>query len=128
MSDRTFYASARSLRRALSRGALGFLLTGAAVEALAIPTCMVASGATLSFGAIVALASTGDVTTNSGTSFWVNCTAEVSAAPAPLCVAANAHVGRQFPSFCVERDVRRRRGRFRCITGDCPCANSLRRC
>jgi hypothetical protein len=29
----------------------------------------------------VALASTGDVTTNSGSSFWVNCTSDVAAAP-----------------------------------------------
>jgi hypothetical protein len=36
----------------------------------------------LSFGAVVALASTGDVTTNSGSSFWVNCTSDVAAAPA----------------------------------------------
>jgi hypothetical protein len=36
----------------------------------------------LSFGAVVALASTGDVTTNSGSSLWVNCTSEVAAAPA----------------------------------------------
>jgi len=48
----------------------------------AVPTCTVASGAMLSFGAVVALASTGDVTTNSGSSFWVNCTSDVAAAPA----------------------------------------------
>jgi spore coat protein U-like protein len=36
----------------------------------------------LSFGAVVALASTGDVTTNSGGSFWVNCTSDVAAPPA----------------------------------------------
>jgi len=49
--------------------------------AFAIPTCTVASGATLSFGAVVALASTGDVTANSGGSFWVNCTSDVSTTP-----------------------------------------------
>ena len=48
----------------------------------AVPTCTIASGATLSFGAVVALAGTGDVTTNSGSSFWVNCTSDVAAAPA----------------------------------------------
>jgi spore coat protein U-like protein len=58
------------------------LLAGAGLSAHAIPTCTIASGATLSFGAIVALASTGDVTTNSGSSFWVNCTSDVAAVPA----------------------------------------------
>jgi spore coat protein U-like protein len=53
-----------------------------ATPALAAPTCTIASGATLSFGAVVALASTGDVTTNSGTSLWVNCNSDVTAAPA----------------------------------------------
>ena len=47
----------------------------------AVPTCTIASGAMLSFGAVVALASTGDVNTNSGSSFWVNCTSDVAAAP-----------------------------------------------
>jgi spore coat protein U-like protein len=58
------------------------LAAGACMSAQAIPTCTIASGATLSFGAVVALASTGDVTTNSGSSFWVNCTSDVAAAPA----------------------------------------------
>jgi spore coat protein U-like protein len=58
------------------------LATGACMSAQAIPTCTIASGAMLSFGAVVALASTGDVTTNSGSSFWVNCTSDVAAAPA----------------------------------------------
>jgi hypothetical protein len=58
------------------------LLAGAGLSAQAVPTCTIASGATLSFGAMVALASTGDVTTNSGSSFWVNCTSDVAAAPA----------------------------------------------
>jgi spore coat protein U-like protein len=53
-----------------------------ATPALAAPTCTIASGATLSFGAVVALASTGDVTTNSGTSLWVNCNSDVTGAPA----------------------------------------------
>lgn len=58
------------------------LLAGACLSAQAVPTCTIASGAMLSFGAMVALASTGDVTTNSGSSFWVNCTSDVAVAPA----------------------------------------------
>lgn len=58
------------------------LAAGACMPAQAVPTCTVASGAMLSFGAVVALASTGDVSTNSGSSFWVNCTSDVAAAPA----------------------------------------------
>lgn len=58
------------------------LVAGACTSVQAVPTCTVASGAMLSFGAVVALASTGDVTTNSGSSFWVNCTSDVAAAPA----------------------------------------------
>lgn len=58
------------------------LASGACMPVQAVPTCTIASGAMLSFGAVVALASTGDVTTNSGSSFWVNCTSDVAAAPA----------------------------------------------
>lgn len=47
-----------------------------------MPTCTVASSAALSFGNVVALASTGDVTTNNGSSFWVNCTSDVANTPA----------------------------------------------
>jgi spore coat protein U-like protein len=65
----------------LLRGLVASLIAVACTHALAVPTCTVATGATLSFGAVVALASTGDVTTNSGSSFWVNCTADVTAAP-----------------------------------------------
>lgn len=50
-------------------------------SALAEPYCTISSGATLSFGSVVALASTPDQTTNSGTSFWVNCSSEVTSAP-----------------------------------------------
>ncbi len=64
------------------RGAGALLLALACVPAWAVPTCTVAANATLSFGAIVALASTGDVTANSGTSLWVSCTSDVAAAPA----------------------------------------------
>lgn len=48
----------------------------------AVPTCTVASGGTLAFGPVVALASSPDVSTNTGTSFWVNCTADVTTTPA----------------------------------------------
>lgn len=63
------------------RGPLAALLAAACTNGLAVPTCTVATGATLSFGNVVALASTGDVTTNSGSSFWLNCTSDVTAAP-----------------------------------------------
>ncbi|HEY0339677.1 MAG TPA: hypothetical protein VGC34_02625, partial [Steroidobacteraceae bacterium] len=36
---------------------------------------------TLSFGSIVALASSGDISANSGSSFWVNCTSDVATSP-----------------------------------------------
>jgi spore coat protein U-like protein len=52
-----------------------------ASTAWAVPTCTVASGGTLSFGPVVALASSPNVTTNSGSSFWVNCTADVLSTP-----------------------------------------------
>lgn len=57
-------------------------MLGVCGSALAVPTCTIASGATLAFGPIVALASTGDVTTNSGGTFWVNCTSDVTTTPA----------------------------------------------
>jgi spore coat protein U-like protein len=63
----------------------GFLLLLAACaigNAWAVPTCTIASGATLSFGSVIALASTGDVTTNSGSSLWMNCTSDVTTTPA----------------------------------------------
>lgn len=61
-----------------------FLLVAAGTcsRAEAVPTCSFSSSATLSFGAVVALASTGDVSTNTGTSFWVNCTSDVPSTPA----------------------------------------------
>ena len=75
---------ARTVRRrgVLARGLLLLLAACACANALAVPTCTIASGATLSFGSVVALASTGDVTTNSGSSLWVNCTSDVSTTPA----------------------------------------------
>lgn len=63
------------------RGLLASMAAGACTHAPAVPTCTVATGATLSFGAVVALASTGNVTSNSGSSFWVNCTSDVTAEP-----------------------------------------------
>lgn len=57
------------------------LMSAACTHGWAAPTCTVATGATLSFGAVVALASSSDVTTNSGSSFWINCTPEVTTAP-----------------------------------------------
>lgn len=61
---------------------LPLLLLACASPAWAVPTCTVASGGALSFGAVVALASTPDVQTNSGASFWVNCTSDVASTPA----------------------------------------------
>ncbi len=66
----------------VSRITVALLFLSGATTALAVPTCTVASGGTLSFGAVVALASSPDVTTNSGSSFWVNCTVDVPGTPA----------------------------------------------
>jgi len=87
MSDRARIVATRisgpAIRRrsALTRGLLLLLAACAAGSAWGVPTCTIASGATLSFGSVVALASTGDVTTNSGSSLWVNCTSDVSTTP-----------------------------------------------
>jgi spore coat protein U-like protein len=54
----------------------------AANQANAVPTCTIASAAVLSFGTVVPLASTGDISTNSGGSFWINCNADVTSVPA----------------------------------------------
>ncbi len=64
-----------------THGACALLLALACMPARAAPTCTVAANATLSFGTIVALAGSGDVTANSGTSLWVSCTSDVAAAP-----------------------------------------------
>ncbi len=69
-----------SLRSGELALALALVVFGC-TNAWAVPTCTIASGASLSFGSVVALASTGDVTTNSGSSFWVNCTSDVTATP-----------------------------------------------
>lgn len=61
---------------------LGMLCLAASCNtSQALPVCTIAAGGNLSFGSVVALASTPDQTTNSGTSFWVNCSAEVTNAP-----------------------------------------------
>lgn len=57
------------------------LLFWAAGTASAAPQCMVGSGAQLAFGTVVALASSPDATSDTGTGFWVNCNAEVASAP-----------------------------------------------
>jgi len=61
---------------------VALLALAGASTAWALPTCIVATAGTLSFGSVVALASTPDVTTNSGSSFWVNCTVDVPGTPA----------------------------------------------
>jgi hypothetical protein len=63
------------------RGPLAFFIATACTNGLALPRCTIATGAYLSFGPVVALASTGNVSTNSGGSFWVNCTSDVTVAP-----------------------------------------------
>jgi spore coat protein U-like protein len=60
---------------------IALLALSGASTAWAVPTCTVASAGTLSFGTVVALASSPDVTTNTGSSFWVNCTADVPGTP-----------------------------------------------
>ncbi|MEJ1962832.1 MAG: spore coat protein U domain-containing protein [Gammaproteobacteria bacterium] len=60
---------------------LPLLFAGACEQTWAVPACTVASTATLSFGSVVALASTGDISTNTGGTFWVNCTSEVTTVP-----------------------------------------------
>lgn len=64
------------------RGLLAIALTASiAPAAHAVPVCTVASGASLAFGNVVALASTGDIGSNTGSSLWINCNAEVGAMP-----------------------------------------------
>ena len=74
-------AGSPGMARQLARGLCLLLLASICNSAMAAPTCTIATGATLSFGSVVALASTPDQTTNSGTSFWVNCSEDVTAAP-----------------------------------------------
>lgn len=60
---------------------LAALLACAGTRAWAVPTCSMSTAATLEFGSVVALASTPDQTANSGSSFWVSCTSDVSSTP-----------------------------------------------
>jgi len=79
----TNLADEKSRRRWLvARSVLLLLVAGVSPDVYAVPTCTVAPSATLSFGSIVALASTPDVATNSGNTFWINCTNDVSTTPA----------------------------------------------
>jgi spore coat protein U-like protein len=49
--------------------------------AFATPQCSFSTGATLNFGSIPALASTGDVVSDTGTSLWLNCSSDVASPP-----------------------------------------------
>lgn len=81
MKRRSEIAAGSGVGRSLARmlGLAGLMLT--CTSATAVPICTIASGANLSFGSVVALASTPDQTTNSGISFWVNCSADVENPP-----------------------------------------------
>lgn len=57
------------------------LLIGLAGNAWAVPQCSVAAGGQISFGTVVALASSPDATSDTGGSFWVNCNSDVTSAP-----------------------------------------------
>ena len=77
-------AGRRTIARQRGLGAghlLGLLLACPFGQAWAVPTCTVAPTATLSFGTVVALAATGDISTNTGSSFWVNCTSDTTVSP-----------------------------------------------
>lgn len=81
---------------------LGFCLVLAlavATPCLAVPTCSIATTASLDFGVVVPLASTGDISSNTGASLWVNCSADVANAPAIYATATRAMVsgGNQLP-------------------------------
>jgi spore coat protein U-like protein len=71
-----------SLKTSIIRAVALLAFTAVAPLASAVPTCSVATGGTLSFGTIVPLASSPDVTSNTGSSFWVNCSSDVATAPA----------------------------------------------
>lgn len=64
-----------------SRCAAAVALCAVATGASSVPVCTIADSASLAFGPVIALASTVSVSTNSGTSFWVNCTADVATTP-----------------------------------------------
>ena len=63
------------------RGAVLLVCALAAAPAHAVPSCTVATGAVLSFGPVVALASSADADANTGVSLWVNCSGDVEDAP-----------------------------------------------
>lgn len=69
------------MKRMIHQLMAALLALAGASTAWALPTCTVASGGVLPFGTVVALASSPNVTTNSGSSFWVNCTADVLSPP-----------------------------------------------
>jgi spore coat protein U-like protein len=74
-------AGRRNAARWPGRGLCMLWLMAISNPLLALPTCSVASSPNLSFGSVIALASTPDQTSNSGISFWVNCSADVPRAP-----------------------------------------------
>lgn len=76
----------------IARALASLLAAGVCTAARASPMCTIASGATLSFGSVVALASTGDVNTNSGNSLWLNCTSDVTAPPSLYSASTRALV------------------------------------
>lgn len=77
----TFDTGSPPAARPQLRALCGLCLLTICQLASALPTCTIATGATLSFGNVVALASTPDQTTNSGSSFWVECSADVASTP-----------------------------------------------
>ena len=81
-----------SLRRRWACRLMPALFACAWAQAWAVPTCTVASTATLSFGSMVALASTGDISANTGTTFFVNCTADVVTTPSLYSASTRALV------------------------------------
>jgi spore coat protein U-like protein len=69
------------IRRIAAAAAFATIAVPALATPLATPQCSVATGAQLVFGTVVALERTGDQTTDSASSFWINCNSEVTAAP-----------------------------------------------
>lgn len=67
--------------RTMLRTGIAAACVAAASAAPAAPQCSISTNAQLSFGTVVALESTGDRTTDSAGSFWINCNSEVTGAP-----------------------------------------------
>ncbi|HVZ45629.1 MAG TPA: spore coat protein U domain-containing protein [Ramlibacter sp.] len=67
--------------RNLLRASIAAAAAAATAAASAAPQCSVSTNARLDFGTVIALESTGDRTTDSAGSFWINCNSEVTAAP-----------------------------------------------